>query len=196
MFCFKVMTLAQKFGNSLSKNVYLETEVIDYKDLRYLMVTHFGFDGLIHRGELIVHRELASEVVQIFKELYQIKFPIEKMCLMKKYQYSDEFSMMDNNSSAFNFRRITNGIGLSQHAFGVAIDINPLINPYIEEGVILPPNGGCFISRDKHTLGMIRKDGPAYKIFQKYGWTWGGDWEDIKDYHHFEKPFNKKPAKD
>ena len=187
--CFMIMTLEQKFGDELTKRVYLDPDVLKYEELRYVMVTHVGFDGCLHLGELIVHKWVANEVLQIFKELYVLGFPIEKMKLISEYNYSDDLSMRDNNSSAFNYRRITNGTELSLHAFGIAIDINPVINPYIEKDEILPVNGACFINRNQNALGMIKQNCPVYKLFKRYGWKWGGDWDHIKDYHHFEKPF-------
>lgn len=184
---FNSYTLTEKYGTDLEANIYLDPEVISYSDLRYLQVLHVGFDGLVHTGELIVHKSVADEVLQIFREIYDVGFPIEKMKVISHYNYSDEESMNDNNTSAFNFRTIANGTKLSQHAYGLAIDINPKLNPYILGNQILPASGSEFVDRNQYTLGMIRKDEAVYKIFQRYGWSWGGDWNQPKDYQHFEK---------
>jgi len=186
---FQILTLNQRYGDQVALKVYLDPEVMTYDELRYLTVFHLGFHGCVHVGELIVHESIAEEVLQIFKELYQIRFPIEKMRLMSFYGYSDELAMIDNNSSAFNFRYVKNGKKLSQHAYGLAIDLNPLINPYIEGNLVSPPNGLRYVDRVQRVQGMIKKNDPVYQIFKSYGWDWGGDWTHLKDYHHFEKPF-------
>ena len=108
MSMFQMMSLNQRYGDKVALKVYLDPEVITYDELCYLTVLHMGFDGCLHVGELIIHKVISEEVLQIFKELYQIRFPIEKIRLMSDYGYSDELAMIDNNSSAFNFRRMTN----------------------------------------------------------------------------------------
>ncbi len=105
---------------------------VSLQDLVYLQLDHWGFDNRIHQGELIVHKLLAQKVLDIFAQLYEIKFPIEKMRLIEEYNANDELSMLDNNSSAFNCREITQKPGyFSQHSYGYAIDINPVFNPYL-----------------------------------------------------------------
>lgn len=184
---FKSSTLNDHFGDKLDQHVYLDSNLINYDDLRYLQVLHVGFDGVIHIGELIVNKLIAEEVLTIFREIYDIGFPIEKMKVISHYDNSDELSMEDNNTSAFNFRQITNGDTLSRHAMGLAIDINPSINPYIKSNIILPTNATPYIDRNQDALGLIKKEDSIYEIFKKYGWTWGGDWTSLKDYQHFEK---------
>lgn len=184
---FKSSTLNDHFGDKLDQHVYLDSNLINYDDLRYLQVLHVGFDGVIHIGELIVNKLIAEEVLTIFREIYDIGFPIEKMKVISHYDNSDELSMEDNNTSAFNFRQITNGDTLSRHAMGLAIDINPSINPYIKSNIILPTNAIPYIDRNQDALGLIKKEDSIYEIFKKYGWTWGGDWTSLKDYQHFEK---------
>lgn len=187
---FNILTLSEKYGNKLESIVQLDSQVISYDNLRYLEILHVGFDGQIHKGELIVNASISEEVLKIFREIYDVGFPIEKMKVISEYNNSDDESMKDNNTSAFNFRTITNGAELSNHAFGLAIDINPKINPYVSATSIFPENATEFVDRDQFTLGMIKKDEAVYKIFKKYGWIWGGDWDTIKDYQHFEKIIN------
>ena len=187
---FNVLTLKEKYGNQLESELYLNTDIISYDDLRYLEVLHVGFDGQVHKGELIVHKSVADEVLHIFREIYDVGFPIEKMKVISQYNYSDIESMEDNNTSAFNFRMTTNGTHLSNHAFGLAIDINPKLNPYVTSSTVLPESATEFVDRNQFTIGIIKKDEAIYQIFTKYGWTWGGDWEQTKDYQHFEKIIN------
>lgn len=184
---FNILTLQQKYGDQLQSKVYLDPNVISFDDLRYLEVLHVGFDGEIHVGELIVNKSVAEEVLQIFREIYDVGFPIEKMKVISHYNNSDDESMTDNNTSAFNFRTIVNGTTLSNHSYGLAIDINPKLNPYITANAVLPENGAEFVDRSQYAKGMIKKDEAVYEIFTKYGWTWGGDWDNLKDYQHFEK---------
>lgn len=184
---FFIQTLQEKYGDQLSEYVYLDETVIHYDDLRYLNVLHLGYDGNIHQGEIIVNAKVAEEVLKIFRELYDIGYPIEQMKVISYYGGSDTASMEANNTSGFNFRKMTSGEKLSQHAYGLAIDLNPVVNPYIHSGVVLPANGALYVDRSKEELGMIKKDDVVYEIFKRYGWTWGGDWNSPKDYQHFEK---------
>ena len=147
-------------------------------------VKYFGFDSLIHHGQIIVNHSVAYEISQIFKELLIAKFPIEKVVPVVHYNWDDNLSMYDNNTSSFNYRRATNSGKLSSHALGLAIDINPRINPYIDKyGKTYPPNGTYNISQK----GTITDYSQCFKIFKKYGWKWGGHWRYSKDYQHFSK---------
>ena len=158
-----------------------------FDGLSYLTLTYIGYDGESHIGNMIVDKNLADEVILIFKELYEVKFPIEKIRLACEYGGVDELSMEDNNTSAFNDRPVTGGSGLSYHQLGRAIDINPLVNPYIKGSVVLPASAKGYTDRENDTAGIITSDGDCVRIFKKYGWTWGGDWRSLKDYQHFEK---------
>ncbi|MGV8147161.1 MAG: M15 family metallopeptidase [Alkaliphilus sp.] len=165
-----------------------EGSPVSLEELSYIRVLHWGFDNKEHEGELIVHKELALEVVAIFKVLYQEKFPVKKIRLVDEYDADDNLSMEDNNSSAFNFREITGKKGvLSKHSFGVAIDINPVQNPYIRGNMILPLTGSEYVNRENVRKGMVVKGDVCYRVFKEFGWTWGGDWQTLKDYQHFEK---------
>ena len=164
-----------------------EDSRMQFEDLSYLTITHIGYDGKSHTGNMIVNKKLADEVLSIFKELYEIKFPIERMELVHKYGGSDELSMRANNTSSFNDRPVSGGTGLSYHQLGQAIDINPLVNPYIKKSVVLPETAHEYTDRTLNAKGMINSDSECVQIFKKYGWTWGGDWTSLKDYQHFEK---------
>ncbi len=166
-----------------------EKSPVGFDDLSYLTLSYAGYDGKTHTGNMIVSAELADEVISIFKELYNIGFPIEKMRLPCEYDGVDELSMRDNNTSAFNDRPIEGTGGMSFHQLGRAIDINPLVNPYIRfsDGEVLPTTASEYLDRTLGEKGMITEDSPCVGIFKKYGWEWGGDWHSLKDYQHFEK---------
>jgi hypothetical protein len=161
--------------------------VVNVDNYSYLKVAHYGFDDKIHLGELIVANEVADDVINIFKELYDIRYKIEKIKLIDEYNGDDNLSMADNNSSGFNYRKIPFKETLSNHAKGIAIDINPLYNPYIVDGKVLPGNGKDYVDRTIDDERFIKKGDKIYNIFIKYGWSWGGEWTHAKDYQHFEK---------
>jgi len=166
---------------------------VPYTDLVHLTLAHWGYDGQVHEGYLVVHKKLASEIVAIFNELFDDHFPIERMRLIDEYQADDELSMEDNNSSAFCCRAITNKPGIfSNHSYGIAIDINPKINPYIKGECILPASGCEYLDRTILAQGIITDadDNVCYQAFAKRGWDWGGHWLERKgyvDYQHFSK---------
>jgi hypothetical protein len=157
-------------------------------DLAYLRLSHYGYDGGVHEGELVVHKDLADEVLAIFKALFERHFPIEKMRVIDDYQGDDDASMADNNTSAFNCRFVAGKPGdYSRHSRGRAIDINPRINPMVADGVVFPPAGSEFLNRKKKVPGILRTGDRAVLEFTRRGWTWGGIWTSMKDYQHFEK---------
>lgn len=157
------------------------------ENLRYLTLTHWGFDGHVYEGEMVVHAQVADEVVAIFEELFIARYPIEKMHLVDAYVADDERSCSDNNSSAFCSRPIIRSDRWSVHSFGLAIDINPLLNPFKGRGTIAPASGAPFLNRKLECKGLIDENDAAYKAFTKRGWTWGGHWQSVIDYQHFEK---------
>lgn len=152
--------------------------------LTLLNIEYCGFDEQQHNGQIVIHRELKNEVRKIFEEILLARFPIEKLVPVVAYDWSDDDSMADNNSSAFNYRRAVGKLRLSQHAYGRAIDINPRQNPYIKDLLVLPPKATYNMSERGTLLGA----GPAVAAFEKRGWIWGGRWTTLKDWHHFAKP--------
>lgn len=185
--------------DTISDSVFARIEGKSYKedcttlreDLRYLRVMHYNKEGEVRRGELICHKDIADALLEIFQELYKAKYPIERMVLVDEYGADDEASMCANNSSAFNFRYISGTRKLSSHSRGMAIDINPLYNPYVRQGkggVRVSPSGASgYVDRTKEFPYMIVKGDLCYRLFKKYGFTWGGEWKNSKDYQHFEK---------
>lgn len=155
-----------------------------FDSLRLVALPHWGFDGAIHRGELVVAAEVVSAVEQLFERLYVAQFPIERMARVDAYGGDDDASMADNNTSAFNCRQITGGGGLSRHSFGVAIDINPVQNPYVNDELVLPAAGSDYASRAPIRPGMITRPDAVTRAVDDIGWEWGGDWSDPIDYQH------------
>lgn len=171
---------------------YPEGATIPLDDLRWCHVVHYGFDGEIHEGEIIVNKAIAEDTLEIFKELFDIKYEIEKIRLIDEYGADDERSMEDNNSSSFCYRTIAETTVLSNHALGLAIDINTLYNPYVytrKDGSLFlqPENATDYVDREKENPHFIKNGDPCYNIFIAHGFTWGGDWNTKKDYQHFEK---------
>ncbi|MCH9634738.1 MAG: hypothetical protein S4CHLAM7_14990 [Chlamydiae bacterium] len=162
-------------------------------DLTYIQLTHWDFNGNVATGELIFHRKLALEIMKIFQNLFEAQFPIERLELIDNFKASDSLSMAANNSSAFCSRSITGRPGeFSKHSYGTSIDINPLFNPYIKNGTVLPENGRAYLNRDLSHPAMIKENEACYTFFIEKGYTWGGNWDKpYKDFHHFEKDPNQ-----
>jgi hypothetical protein len=157
-------------------------EVID--NLALIDVMYYSFDGKLHKGQLLLHKEVESEIKEIFSIILKEKFPVNKAIPIVKYNWSDEASMEDNNSSAFNYRTIAGTNRMSNHAYGRAVDINPVNNPYVNsEGRESPSNGKY--RPDKP--GTFSDSSIIVKEFKKRGWRWGGNFNSYKDYHHFDK---------
>ena len=165
--------------------------------MRYISLTYLDFKGENQRGEIIVHKDIAEEVANIFETLYILKYPINKMRLVSDYRGSDYQSIEADNTSAFNCRKITaNKKKWSKHAYGKAIDINPIENPYISKKGLcshsksdpyLPSKRVHRNKKDPGDRAILLKEDNATRLFEKYGWKWGGDWHSVKDYQHFEK---------
>lgn len=198
-------------GKSFGKGCTLKRD-----DLRYLRLRHWDKYGRPQMGEMVCNKAIAEDVVEIFRALYEDGYRIERMRLIDDYDADDERSMEANNTSCFNFRMMTGSrTRVSKHGLGMAIDINPLYNPYVKGNVVSPKGGrayawnrdkvgsgkaaaaGCdkvgsakntAAGRDRSEVGMvIRKGDACYREFVKRGFTWGGAWTHLKDYQHFEK---------
>ncbi|MEB4210048.1 M15 family metallopeptidase [Mycobacterium sp. 94-17] len=163
---------------------------VDPSRLRRVGVDHIGFDGRTHRGELIVHQDLVPDVVAIFAQLYRRGFPIEKIRTADHYPGADdELSMEDDNTSAFNCRRIPGSGHWSRHAYGRAVDLNPRRNPCVyADGTFEPHNAAQYVDRGRSDPGVLHDDDPVVRVFTDRGWRWGGHWRAPVDYQHFERP--------
>jgi len=158
-------------------------------DLRRVRLTHWGFDGERHQGELIVHKDVARSVVAVFHTIYSVRFPVRRMQRVDRYRADDNASMAADNTSAFNCRPKTGSAnGFSVHSYGKAIDLNTVENPYVKGTAVLPSAGRAFTNRAQARPGLIRRGDRVWKAFTKRGFEWGGDWKSLKDYQHFEIP--------
>lgn len=159
------------------------------QQLRRVELDYLGFDDVIHRGALVVDEAVVNDVIAIFGELLAQRYPIARMQTVEHYRNADdELSMEDNNTSAFNCRPLPSGRAWSQHAYGRAIDVNPLLNPYItKSGDLQPKTAAAYLDRARTEPGILHAGDAAVRAFTDRGWTWGGSWHNPIDYQHFEK---------
>lgn len=189
---FTYQELDDRIIRRIKGKSYRADASISLDRLRYLRMLHRDFAGITREGEMIVNRKIAVRTLKVFYHLYKIGYPIEKMRLVDEYGADDEASMADNNTSAFNYREIAHTKQLSNHSRGMAIDINPRMNPYITAYGIAPANSADYEERDvtkcrgRYPNCMIHRGDAVYNIFRRYGFSWGGDWEHARDYQHFE----------
>jgi len=175
-------------GNSYKKGCPLTLE-----DLRYLRIRHKNFRGTEQWGELIVHKEVASEVAKIFEALYHADYPIYQMRLVSDFGGNDWRSIEADNTSAFNCRKATGSKQWSKHSYGRAIDINPIENPYIARNGHISHKASQIYRKRVHQKdtaedrAVLLPNDKAVKIFKQFGWEWGGDWKGVKDLQHFSK---------
>lgn len=165
---------------------------VPYEDLRYVHILHINFKNEIIEGELICHRDVAQDMVEIFYELYIQNYQIEKVRLIDEYGADDKLSMIDNNTSCFNYRTVEGTNSISKHGLGLAIDINPFYNPYVTKNndgtdYISPPGSEIFVDRTQDFAHKITEDDLCYQLFTQHGFLWGGHWKYTKDYQHFYK---------
>ena len=194
------LTEVQK--EAMNGKSYIENPDISYDDLRYIKVLHYNFRHQIQVGELVVNQAIAEDCRQIFMELFQEEYEINSMYLIDRYYEKDQArngeqvdisSINDDNTSAFHYRKIAGTEVLSNHAYGMAIDINPLENPYVKEAdlqqTVASPykDYNSYKDRTAQRAHMISKDDVCYRIFKAHGFQWGGEWNGNKDYQHFEK---------
>ena len=161
-------------------------------DLRYLRLLHYDAEKRQHVGEMVCNKAIADDLIEIFKELYRQKYPIQRIRLIDDYDASDERSMRDNNSSCFCYRRISGTTKLSKHAQGMAVDINTLYNPYVRTGkngrrIVEPATATKDVDRRKSFPYKIVKGDLLHRLFLQHGFKWGGSWRTMKDWQHFEK---------
>ena len=156
--------------------------------LRRVELDYLGFDGAVHRGSLVVARDVVDDVIAIFADLLRMRYPVERMQTVDRYPGAeDEASMRDNNTSAFNCRPLPGGSAWSEHAYGRAVDVNPLVNPYLDSsGDLQPATARRYLDRSRDDLGLLHSGDAAVEAFTGRGWRWGGNWRDPVDYQHFE----------
>ena len=198
LFCF-VHLLFAEYVNTLPIDKMIKNRMIKgktykngcpvpLKNLRYLRIKYLDFKGKTRIGEMIVHKAVANDVLDIFSELYTIGYPIRKMYLVSEYHGSDWQSIEADNTSAFNCRSATGSKKWSKHSYGKAIDINPIENPYVfKSGKSSHKASKNYVKRRANHPAVALKSSKIVQIFKSHGWKWGGDWNGAKDYQHFYK---------
>lgn len=154
-------------------------------DLRYLTVTFWGFDGEHHRGELLVNAAAADDLVEVFRALHAARYPIEEMRVVAAPELDLAPTGDGNNTTAFVCRPVRGSSSWSEHAYGLAVDLNPFINPYARGELVLPELASAYLDRTRSAAGMIHDDDAVVTAFAAIGWEWGGEWNSLKDYQHF-----------
>lgn len=166
---------------------------VPYEDLNYVGLLYIDFNGEEQAGELICNKAIAQDMVEIFYELYRNEYQIERIRLIDEYNGDDTLSMLDNNTSCFNYRVVDGTDNLSKHALGCAVDINPFYNPYVVfnrgengETYISPKGSEIYADRSQDFPYKIDESDLCYRLFTEHGFTWGGNWNSCKDYQHFQ----------
>ena len=184
---FTVDTVSDSLWNMMQNN-----NIVDRTELRRIRVLHWDSDNKTHQGEMICHRSIADTLIYIFRELYKAKYPIQRIVPAHRYSNDDEKQMQDNNTSCYSPRTVKGTTVMSKHACGLAVDLNPLYNPYYRARKngspdVLPHTATPFVDREKDFSYKIDHNDLAYKLFTSHGFRWGGDWKSCKDYQHFER---------
>ena len=190
--CFKAEPISNQVFARMKGKSFPATCTVSRDDLRYIRALHYDADRNIRVGEMVANKAIAADLVSIFRQLYEARYPIERMVLIDDYNADDEQSMRDNNSSSFCFRAIAGTTKLSHHARGMAVDINTLYNPYFKrraDGTLFvqPATATPYLDRSKKHPYTISRGDLLHRLFTEHGFEWGGDWTSCKDYQHFEK---------
>ena len=184
---FRIDTISDAVFLRMQGHSYPTGCTVSRSDLRYLSLLHYDHEGLVHQGELVCHRRIADDLLSIFRQLYEAHYPIERMRLIDDYGADDERSMQANNTTCFCYRPVSGSTKLSKHALGMAVDVNPLYNPYKKGTLVQPRTAARYCDRTKTFNYKIVKGDLCYRLFTAHGFTWGGSWRSLKDYQHFEK---------
>ncbi len=184
-FAAKVVSPAP--GRVIARSSWQEGCPVAAADLAWLRVTFWGFDAQRHTGELLVHRTVADDLVSVFRTLYRQRFPQEQVVVVRSYNPEAPPTGDGNGTGAFVCRPSTGASYFSQHAYGLAIDVNTFQNPYLKGEVVLPELASAYLRREAVRPGMVVEAGPVIEAFARIGWEWGGDWNQSKDYQHFSQ---------
>ncbi len=160
---------------------------VPIRRLRLLRFSHFDFSGHVKPGRLVINRREARKVLGVMRKLYEKGFPIRKAKLIERFDGSDHRSMDADNTSAFNCRFVNGTSRWSEHAYGLAIDINPIENPYVSGSHVSPRAGRRYADRSRRSKGMVHRGDPVFRAFKRIGWGWGGTWSPAQDFQHFER---------
>jgi hypothetical protein len=183
--------LTRRFAGTISKVTRADLRYsyrpgcpVGPSELRRLQVSHWDFAGRRRVGSIVVRATEARDVLSVFRKLYAARFPIRRLRLVEAYKGSDDASMAADNTSGFNCRNVSGTRRWSQHAYGLAIDINPVENPYVHGGRVEPPAGRRYLDRSRARRGMVVSGDVVIRAFAAIGWSWGGRWS-TPDYQHF-----------
>jgi hypothetical protein len=154
-------------------------------ELAWLRLTYRGFDGARHSGELLVNGSVTDALVTVFRQLYRARFPLEQVGIADAASLDAPPTGDGNQTGAFSCRPVVGGTTNSQHAYGLAVDVDPFQNPYVKGDVVVPELASAYTRRDRLRPGMITPDGPVVRAFASVGWGWGGAWSSLEDYQHF-----------
>jgi hypothetical protein len=171
----------------LARSTWVQECPVTRDDLAYVTVSHYGFDHKLHTGELLVNASVADDVVSVFNKLYDARFPIEQMRITTRDELDAPPTGDGNVTGAFVCRPTVGSDYWSQHAYGLAVDINPFQNPYVKGDVIIPELATSYADRDQDLPGMVSKGDAVTKAFTDIGWGWGGNWNSLKDWMHFSQ---------
>lgn len=190
--CFAIESINNLVFARMQGKSFKNDGLIQRSNLRYLRVLHVDEKGKIHLGEMVCHHSIANDLIDIFRQLFDARYPIERMVLIDEYHADDEASMRANNSSCFNYRQVKGSGKLSKHAQGLAVDINPLYNPCVKHSangkmIVQPSTATKYVNRSTKYPYKIVKGDLLYQLFIQHGFKWGGAWRSLKDYQHFEK---------
>lgn len=184
---FSISPIPQEVIQRMAGVSYPDDALVPLDDLRYLTIPYIDFSGEERLGEMVCNKLIAKDLVNIFRELYRARYRIASIRLVDDFQADDDRSMAANNTSCFNYRAALHSKKLSAHARGLAVDVNPLQNPYVKGGEVRPAGGRRYADRKRNFAHKITRDDLCCKLFISKGFTWGGSWRSLKDYQHFEK---------
>ncbi len=172
-------------ANVVARSTWQEACPVTLDELRYVTVSFWGFDDRAHTGELIVHRDAADGIVQVFEQLFAARFPIEDMRVSTMADLDAPNTGDGNTTAAFVCRPTRGSSRWSEHAYGMAIDVNPFQNPYVRDGGVIPGLASSYLDRADVRPGMLEPGAGPIEAFAAMGWRWGGEWENPRDYMHF-----------
>ena len=182
---FAARTTAPPPAQVLARSTWQPSCPVAPADLAWVRLTFWGFDERRHTGELLVARSVAADLVRVFRSLYRARFPLEQLRITTPAELDLPPTGDGNNTESFVCRPVTGGTSYSQHAYGLAVDLNPFQNPYLKDRVVLPELASAYLDRTWVRPGMITADGPVVAAFADVGWEWGDAWRTLKDYQHF-----------
>ena len=171
----------------LARSTWTDDCPVPLDELRYLTLTFWGFDEQPHLGEMIVHESVTDDLIAVFNRLYDARFPIEEMRVVAEPELDAPPTGDGNNTTAFVCRPARGASSWSQHAYGLAVDVNPFHNPYHRGDAVIPELASAYLDRSRDLPGMIKAGDAVTEAFASIAWGWGGDWRSTKDWMHFSR---------